>query len=237
MISESKATIQTRARYERLAPIYDRISAGNERRLQPAYARLWREVQGPKVLEVGVGTGRQIPFYPAGVRVTAIDLSPSMLARASQRASQLGVQVNLRLGDVQALDFSDGSFDEAVAVCVFCSVPDPLLGFQELARVVKPGGHVRLLEHVRSARPLVAFFMDVLNPLHVRLKGSNINRRTDETVAQCGLLLERIEDLDRFGIFKLILARTPQCRPEGATSAVSRSGNLASSRVPVLPGV
>lgn len=210
MATESKATAQTRARYERLAPFYDRVSAGTERRLQPAYARLWQEVQGPKVLEVGVGTGKQFAFYPAGVDVTAIDLSPRMLERARQRATQLDVPVDLRLGDVQRLDFADDSFDEAVAVCVFCSVPNPQLGLQELARVVRPGGHIHLLEHVRAAQPLVAFLMDLLNPLHVRLRGSNINRHTDETVVQSGLLLDQVEELDQLGIFKLMVARTSQ---------------------------
>lgn len=210
MLSESKATVQTRARYERLAPFYDRVSAGTERRLQPAYARLWQEVQGPKVLEVGVGTGKQFSFYPADIEVTAIDLCPGMLERARQRAGKLGVAVDLRVGDVQALEFADNSFDEAVAVCVFCSVPNPLLGLKELARVVRPGGQIHLLEHVRAAQPLLAFFMDLLNPLHVRIRGSNINRRTDETVVKSGLSLERLQDLDRFGIFKLIVAHTSQ---------------------------
>jgi ubiquinone/menaquinone biosynthesis C-methylase UbiE len=160
------------------------------------------------VLEVGVGTGKNIAFYPPGVHVTAIDLSSKMLARARQRANQLGVEADLREGDVQALDFSDDSFDEAVATCVFCSVPDPLLGLQELARVVKPGGHIRLLEHVRAANPLLGFLMDMVNPVHVRLRGSNINRRTVETVQQSGLVLEQVEDLDRIGIYKLIVACT-----------------------------
>lgn len=209
MNTASKATMQTRARYERLAPFYDRLATHTERRLQPAFVRLWAEVRGPSVLEVGVGTGRQIPFYPAGVHVTAIDLSPRMLERARQRASQLRVPVALCVGDIQALDFADASFDEAVAVCVFCSVPDPLLGFQELARVVKPGGAIRLLEHVRPRQPLLAFLMDALSPVHARLRGSYLNRRTVETVAQSGLLLERVEALDGLGIFNLLVARTP----------------------------
>lgn len=219
MISETSATIQTRARYERLAPFYDRFAARTERRLQPAFARLWSEVRGPEVLEAGVGTGRQMPFYPAGVHVTAIDLSPRMLARAQRRAGDLGVPVELWLGDVQALDFASASFDEAVAVCVFCSVPDPLLGFHELARVVKPGGAIRLLEHVRPRQPLLAFLMDAFSPLHARLRGSHLNRRTVETVEQSGLLLERVEALDELGIFNLIVASTPQRAPVSLSSS------------------
>ncbi len=82
------------------------------------------------------------------------------------------------MGDAQAFDFPDASFDPAVATFVFCSVPDPVLGLQELARVVRPGGRVPLLEHVRPATPILGALMDAMNPLMVRLTGVNMNRRT-----------------------------------------------------------
>lgn len=203
---ESKATALTRARYERIAPVYDRVEAVMERLLRPWRVRLWSEVKGPKVLEVGVGTGKNIPYYPPGVEITAIDLTPGMLAQARERARRLGAAVDLCLGDVQALDFPDHSFDDVVATCVFCSVPDPLLGLRELARVVRPGGTIHLLEHVRPTHSLLAWLMDVMNPLVVRIMGSNMNRRTVETARRSGLLLRRVEDLDGLGILKLIVA-------------------------------
>jgi phosphatidylethanolamine/phosphatidyl-N-methylethanolamine N-methyltransferase len=80
-----------------------------ERRFRPWRRRLWSLAQGPRILEVGVGTGKNMPFYPAAAQVVAIDLTPAMLARARRRAEALGLHVELRQGDVQALDFADGS--------------------------------------------------------------------------------------------------------------------------------
>lgn len=97
------------------------------------------------------------------------------------------------------------NIDCTVATCVFCSVPDPVLGLQEFARVVKPSGQVLLLEHIRSANRLIDLLMDALNPVVVRIMGANINRRTLENVQQSGLQLEHVEDVGMGGIFKLIV--------------------------------
>jgi ubiquinone/menaquinone biosynthesis C-methylase UbiE len=109
---------------------------------------------------------------------------------------------------VQALEFADASFDTVVATCVFCSVPDPVLGLRELKRVVKPGGQIILLEHMRSPQEVIGTIMDVLNPLVVRLMGANINRRTLENVRAAGWSIELAEDLGMGGIMKLIVARS-----------------------------
>lgn len=205
---DPEATRSTRARYQRIAPVYDRIEGVAERRYAAWRARLWSLVRGPQVLEVGVGTGKNMPFYPADLQITAIDLTPGMFERAQARAQMLSIHhVTLRLGDVQALEFVDAAFETAIATFVFCSVPDPVLGLRELLRVVKPGGQLLLLEHVRSSNPVVGSFMDAINPLVVRMMGANINRRTLRNVEQAGWQIEAVEDLGFGRIFKSIRAR------------------------------
>jgi len=150
MTPESRATKKTRARYDRIAPIYDLIESVTERFLFRKLRRgLWTQVSGDLVLEAGVGTGKNIPYYPRDSHVVGVDLSEKMLKRAKKRAKQEGSEVELRHMDVQALSFDDNSFDTAAGSFVFCSVPDPVLGLRELARVTSPKGKIILLEHMR----------------------------------------------------------------------------------------
>lgn len=194
MIERQTAT--TQARYNRIAPLYDAMEAVIERALFGRWRRrLWSRLPAGRILEVGVGTGKNMPYYPAGAQVTAIDLSDRMLARARKRAQRLGLSVDLQQMDAQRLDFADHEFDAAVATFVFCSIPFPLQALTETARVVRPGGDIWLLEHVRIDRPVIGAVMDMLNPLIVRTMGANINRRTVENVALAGLAIADVEDL------------------------------------------
>ena len=207
MTVDEKATAVTRARYQRISGLYDKMEVFAERRYSEWRPRLWSMVQGPKVLEVGVGTGKNMPYYPEGVQITAVDLTPGMLEYAKKRAAELNIDVDLQLGDAQNLDFPDDTFDDVVSTFVFCSVPDPTLGLKELLRVTKPNGRLLMLEHMRAGNDIAGIMMDVMNPVMVRLSGANINRRTVEHVQQSGWQLEQVEDVGMKGIFKLIVAR------------------------------
>ena len=201
------STELTKARYNRIAPFYNFIEAIPELLFAPWRRILLAKAKG-EILEIGVGTGKNFPHYPHGAHVTGIDLADRLLAIARKEASELQLPFDLREGDVQNLDFPDDTFDTAVATCVFCSVPDPVQGFRELRRVVKPSGQVLLLEHVRSDRPIIGWLMDRLNPLIVHAMGANINRRTLENVEKAGLSIEDIEHLGPMKMFKMIVAKT-----------------------------
>ena len=202
-----RQTASTQARYNRIAPLYDLMEWFSERSAFQEWRRdLWSRLPASRILEVGVGTGKNMPYYPKGAQVTAIDLSEGMLAKAQGRAEELGSDVELRHMDVQSLNFPQDTFDAAVATFVFCSVTVPVKGLQERGRTIKPGGDIWLLEHVRINRPLVGFLMDLANPLVVRMMGANINRQTVENVKRAGLNILDVEDL-KGDLVKLIHAR------------------------------
>ncbi|MGD9038277.1 MAG: class I SAM-dependent methyltransferase [Desulfobacteraceae bacterium] len=189
--SDSKLT---RKRYDRLSRFYDFLEAPMER----SRFALWRtklrdRIKGERALEVGIGTGKNLPYYPKDVKMTAIELSPCMLEKARKKASDLGLDVDLTEMDVQDLSFPDRSFDTVFATFVFCSVPDPVMGLQELRRVCKTGGRLLLLEHMRPGNPTLGFLFDILNPIVVRMMGANINRRTVKNVQQAGWKI-RVEE-------------------------------------------
>ncbi len=205
---DARATERTRRRYDRNARFYDLMEWGAERRFQPWRTRLWERARGPRLLEIGVGTGKNLPFYPRSLQATAVDLSPRMLERARQRARRLGLPVDLREADAQALPFPDASFDTVLSTFVFCSVPDPVLGLREVRRVLVPGGQLLLLEHVLSQKAALRPLMRAANPVVVRLTGANIDRETVENVRRAGFEQVRVEAL-WLDVVKLIEARAP----------------------------
>ena len=206
METKKSMTEATRARYNRIAPLYDAMELMAERSFSPWRKKLLSRVKG-KILEIGVGTGKNFPYYPHGADVTGLDIADKMLARAKKRAAKMNFPIELTEGDVQHLIFPDNHFDTALATFVFCSVPDPVRGLQELRRVVRSEGQILLLEHVRIDNPVIGPLMDFLNPLVVRIMGANINRRTIDNVRKAGVGIEDIEDFGLMGIVKMIVAK------------------------------
>ena len=177
----------TRNRYNRIAFIYDLIEAPLEFfRLASWRDKLHSRIVGNRALEIGVGTGKNLPYYPSDVKISAIDFSHKMLSRARKKALQNNQKVEFLEMDVQQLAFPDDYFDTVFATFVFCSVPDPVLGLKELRRICKPEGKLILLEHMRPGNPVLGFLFDIVNPLVVRMMGANINRMTIDNIRSAG---------------------------------------------------
>ena len=204
---QHRKTLSVQARYNRIARFYDLAEMWLERTFRKWRRLLWARVGRGRVLEVGVGTGKNLPYKPEEAEYIGIDLSPKMLERASRRATSLGMSGQLALVDAQSLPFADRSFDWIVATFVFCSVPDPTAGLMELVCVCKRRGKILLLEHVRSDNPLISRLMDSLNPIASRITGANINRRTVDVVRRAGLDVVAVEELGMGGTVKLITAK------------------------------
>jgi ubiquinone/menaquinone biosynthesis C-methylase UbiE len=200
-------TRQTQGRYDRQAGLFDFMEAPVEfLAFRSLRKKLWSEVGGERLLEIGVGTGKNLAYHPEGARAVAIDLSPRMLERAARRAEHSGRHVDLVLADAQHLPFRDEVFGAAAATFVFCSVPDPVLGLAEVNRVVREEGRIHLMEHVRAGNSIIGRIMDLLNPLVVRLSGANINRDTVSNVAKA-MKVDSVASRG-FGIIKIIRAST-----------------------------
>lgn len=186
-----------RSRYDRVSGVYDLFEQPMEMMALRRYRNgIMKELKG-KVLEVGIGTGKNIPYYPDNIDVTAIDFSSRMLERAKIKAENLNKKVNILLMDVQQMDFPDNIFDCVFTTCVFCSVPDPVQGLKEIRRVCKPGGQIIMIEHVRSEKKVIGAFMDMINPVIVNLYGANINRRTINNIKTAGFI--SVEEINLMG--------------------------------------
>lgn len=194
-------TQKIKKRYNRIAPLYDILEYMMEKGQFSNWRKnLWQRVsnylpEGGKVLETGVGTGKNIPYYPKDVEIYAIDFSKKMLEIALKKARANKVNIKFFQMDIQDLDFADNYFDIIVSTCVFCSVPDPVKGFKELKRVCKPDGKIILLEHMRTEMEPWGRLMDIFNWVSLYTWGANINRRTIENIKKAGLNIVESHDL------------------------------------------
>lgn len=159
-----------------------------------------------RVLEVAIGTGLNLAYYPPGVALTGIELSPAMLALTRRRATELGREADLRVGDAETLDFADASFDTVACTFSLCAIPDHRRTVAEMVRVLRPGGLLVLADHVRSTNPVLGSGQRVAELVSVPVAGEHFRRRPIELVTAAGL---RVEEHDRFasGIVERLAAR------------------------------
>lgn len=204
---EDPAAKQRRV-WDRFAPSYDRQIQLLDRTWF-AGAREWigQRARG-RVLEVAIGTGRNLPHYPPETAVTGIDLSPAMLAIARQRAQELRRDVDLREGNAERLPFPDASFDTVVCALSLCSIPDPAAAIAEMARVLVPGGTLLLVDHIGSSWPPIRALQWLVERVTIRVAGEHFTRRQRPLVEAAGLQIVEDQRL-RAGSVERIAARKP----------------------------
>jgi ubiquinone/menaquinone biosynthesis C-methylase UbiE len=194
------------SKYNRIAPIYELIDLP----LELLFFREWRKKAlsglSGKVLEVGVGTGRNLKYYPTGCSVTGIDNSNGMLEKAKKKATDMK-NVTLLLMDAENLEFPEKSFDYVVTTFVLCTIPDPVKALEEMRRVLKPSGEMINLEHVRSSSPLIASFEDLINPVLYFLLGDHTTRHTLKNIEEAGFTIQEAKKLAFKDVFRKIRSK------------------------------
>lgn len=196
-----------RRAWDKQASSYDKQIGWFERHVFGQDSRPWAcERATGDVLEVAVGTGLNLPFYRADARVTGIELSPAMLEIARKRAADLGRSVDLREGDAHQLPFGDSTFNAVVCTYSLCNIPDVTQAVSEMKRVLKPGGRLLLVDHVRSTVRPIYWLQKLIEFVSVRMDGDRMTRRPFEQVREAGF---EIEERDRFkwGIVERVSAR------------------------------
>jgi ubiquinone/menaquinone biosynthesis C-methylase UbiE len=203
-----KRTQRLRRYWDKHARNYDKQMAFWERRLF-GDGRQWVCAQAEgDVLEVAIGTGRNLPHYPHGIRLTGVDFSPAMLQLARRQADRLGRTVDLRLGDAQALQLPDASFDTVVCTFSLCAIPDERQAVAEMKRVLRPGGRLLLLDHVAGTARRVRAIQWLLEQVTRPLNEEHLLRHPLLQVQAEGFQIERAER-SKLGIVERLAARKP----------------------------
>ena len=195
---------QVKRAYKLYAPAYDFIFEWIFNPGREAAIGHLGIVRGDQVLEVGIGTGLNLPLYPPNCRIVGIDLSEEMLEKAQEKVVELELNnVALKAMDATVMDFGDDEFDSAVATYTISAVPDPVGVLREMRRVVKPGGNIVILNHFRSQRPVVGRFEDLVAPVCTRL-GWKSNLPLEPLLRQVALTPETSAKVNLFNGWRLI---------------------------------
>jgi ubiquinone/menaquinone biosynthesis C-methylase UbiE len=189
------------ASYDQQVAFFERVWFGGGRDWLGERAR-------GRILEVAIGTGRNLSHYPAESTVTGVELSPAMLAIARQPAADLGRDVDLREGDAARLPFGEASFDTVVCALSLCSIPDAATAIGEMKRVLVPGGRLLLLDHIGSTWPPIRAAQWLLERLTIRLAGEHFTRRQRPLVTVAGFDIVETERL-KAGTVERVHARKP----------------------------
>jgi ubiquinone/menaquinone biosynthesis C-methylase UbiE len=200
--------------FDKIAGNYDQQIAFWERRLFKG-SRQWvtSRARG-EVVEIAVGTGLNLPLYPADVTVIGIELSEQMLLRARRRAAEAKLRVDLRQGDAQALDLPDACADTVVSTFTLCSIPDPAAAVREAYRILRPGGRMVLAEHGPSSNVLLRGAMRLAEPATVRFGADHLTRDPRPLLSQAGFHLDEVHR-EKSGVSFRVLAtrRGPEPPP------------------------
>ena len=201
-------TARARKQWDRMAGRYDRqISLWEHILFGDGRSWVCSQATG-QVLEIAIGTGRNLPFYPTGVVLTGIELSPEMLKLAVERSRHAGVAADLQEGDAQELHFADSTFDTVVVTLALCSIPDDAAAVREAYRVLKPGGRFLLLEHVASPSRAVRAIQWLLERITLPLEGDHQTREPLRHLEASGFEIEKLER-SKLGIVERVVAGKP----------------------------
>ena len=207
-MSRHQTVDHVRRAYRKQADGYDRSMRFTSRFFDVDGGRLWA-CGGSRgdTLEIGVGTGLNLPLYAPGVRLTALDITPEMLERTRARARDTGCDVDLQEGDATHLPFADASFDTVVSTLTLCTISRPEEAVREAWRVCRPGGELRFFEHGRGNDRLSVFIERVFEPLTLRFEADRLLLEPDRVFADAGVPATVVARTNRGVLWRLLAAR------------------------------